>query len=183
MTMIEMVVEGIGIDPHNQPLVLLRDADRKTFLPIWIGASEAYSIQMELDNRQPQRPMTHDLLDSILRELGVHLIKVTLDHFADQVYYASLHLQIGHNEDNLQEVDARPSDAIAMALRAHCQILVSEVVAQSAGIQVEETESEEDTAQIADEPHKGSADEIEKFVKLLEDVNLSDEPEGKSDQN
>ncbi|HVF10083.1 MAG TPA: bifunctional nuclease family protein [Abditibacteriaceae bacterium] len=183
MTMIEMVVEGIGIDPHNNPLVLLRDADRKTFLPIWIGPSEAYSIQMELDNRQPQRPMTHDLLDCIFRELGVHLVKVTVNDFADQVYYASLHLQIGHNEDSLQEVDARPSDAIAMALRAHCQILVSEVVAQSAGIQVEETTGAEGEGLGASESHEDAADEIEKFVKLLEDVNLSDETEGKSEQN
>jgi bifunctional DNase/RNase len=182
--MIEMVVEGIGIDPHNQPLVLLRDAERKTFLPIWIGASEAYSIQTELDNRQPQRPMTHDLLDNIFRELGVHLVKVTVNDFADQVYYASLHLQIGHNEDNLQEVDARPSDAIAMALRAHCQILVSSAVARNAGIQVEESEGDEpeSTGEERDD-RKEQADEIEKFVQLLEGVNFSDENEGKSEQN
>jgi len=176
--MIEMVVEGIGIDPHNQPLVLLRDAERKTFLPIWIGPSEAYSIQSELDNRQPQRPMTHDLLDNIFREMGMHLVKVTVNHFADQVYYASLHLQIGHDEDKVQEVDARPSDAIAMALRAHCRILVSATVAQSAGIQVEETESGE-----SDVEGEEQSDEIEKFVQLLEGVNLSEESEGRGEHN
>ena len=78
MSMIEMVVEGIGMDPHNNPLVLLRDEERKTFVPIWIGAAEAMSIQMELDNKQPPRPMTHDLISNILRELGVRLVKVTV---------------------------------------------------------------------------------------------------------
>src|SRR6476661_3836992 len=111
MTMIEMTVEGIGIDPQNNPLVLLRDADRKTFVPIWIGPAEAISIQWELDHRQPQRPMTHDLMTNIFRELGVRLLRVTVNDFAEQVYYARLHLQIGPGEDNVQEVDARPSDA------------------------------------------------------------------------
>ncbi len=144
MAMIEMTVEGIGIDPNNNPLVLLRDADRKTFVPIWIGPAEAVSIQMELDNRQPQRPMTHDLIANIFRELGIRLLKVTVNDFADSVYYATLHLQTGQSEEQVQEVDARPSDAIALALRAHCQILVSDVVAQKTGIQVEEADAEDE---------------------------------------
>ena len=95
MTMIEMTVEGIGIDPHNNPLVLLRDAERKMFVPIWIGPAEAISIQWELDHRQPQRPMTHDLMTNIFREMGIRLLRVTVNDFADQVYFARLHLQIG----------------------------------------------------------------------------------------
>src|SRR5690606_33571765 len=79
MTMIEMKVEGIGIDPQNNPLVLLRDDSRSIFVPIWIGLSEAVSIQMELDQRQAQRPMTHDLIAEILRELNVQLVKVTVN--------------------------------------------------------------------------------------------------------
>ena len=183
MTMIEMIVEGIGIDPQNNPLVLLRDAERKTFVPIWIGPAEAVSIQMELDNRQPQRPMTHDLIANIFREIGVHLVKVTVNDFADSVYYASLHLQVGRNEDNVQEVDARPSDAIALALRAQCQILVSDVVAKKAGIQVEEAEADGDEEPNENGGQSASPEEIEKFVKLLEGVNLSDENEGQRESN
>ena len=168
MTMIEMTVEGIGIDPQNNPLVLLRDAERKTFVPIWIGPAEAISIQWELDHRQPQRPMTHDLMTNIFRELGVRLLRVTVNDFAEQVYYARLHLQIGPSEDNVQEVDARPSDAIALALRAQCQILVSDEVAQKTGIQVEDGEPDE----LTDE--EGGPDEVSKFQRLIEGVDLGE---------
>jgi bifunctional DNase/RNase len=182
MAMIEMTVEGIGIDPQNQPLVLLRDEDRKTFVPIWIGPAEAVSIQMELDNRQPPRPMTHDLLANILRELGVRLVKVTVNDFSDSVYYASLHLQLGSDAGNVQEIDARPSDAIALALRTKCQILVSDSVAEKTGIQVEESEgelSEGENGEIA-EDDDASPEEIDKFMKLMEGVDLGGGEGGKN---
>ena len=169
MTMIEMTVEGIGIDPQNQPLVLLRDEERKTFVPIWIGPAEAVSIQMELDNRQPPRPMTHDLISGIFRDLNIRLVKVTVNDFSDQVYYASLHLQIS-DETETREVDARPSDAIALALRARCQILVSEDVAEKTGIQVEEADDHN-----SDDDADASPEEIQKFTQLLEGVDLSGE--------
>ena len=87
--MIEMKVEGIGIDPQNNPLILLRDEARSTFIPIWIGLSEAVSIQMELDQRTSQRPMTHDLMAEILREVNVRLLKVTINDYSDWIYYAN----------------------------------------------------------------------------------------------
>jgi uncharacterized protein len=170
MAMIEMTVEGIGIDPHNNPLVLLRDAERKMFVPIWIGPAEAISIQWELDHRQPQRPMTHDLMTNIFREMSIRLLRVTVNDFADQVYYARLHLQMGSNDD-VQEVDARPSDAIALALRANCQILVSDEVAQKTGIQVEDAEGDELSD---DDVERSSPEEIVKFQKLLEGVDLGE---------
>ena len=175
MSMIEMTVEGIGIDPSNNPLVLLRDAERKVFVPIWIGPAEAVSIQMELDSKQPQRPMTHDLIANILRELNLKLVKVTVNDFSDSVYYASLHLQVGRNEDNVHEIDARPSDAIALALRTHARILVSDEVAQKTGIQVEENAlpnpaGDDEEAEAAPPP-----EEIDKFSRLLEGVNLGED--------
>ena len=178
MAMIEMTVEGIGIDPQNQPLVLLRDEDRKTFVPIWIGPAEAISIQMELDNRQPPRPMTHDLMANIFRELGISLVKVTVNDFSEQVYYASLHLQIGDGEKDVQEIDARPSDAIALALRAKCAILVSDSVAEKTGIQVEDAEevsSETEDENETESDEDASPEEIDKFIKLLEGVDLGGE--------
>ena len=176
--MIEMTVEGIGIDPQNNPLVLLRDEERKTFVPIWIGPAEAVSIQMELDNRQPPRPMTHDLIASIFGKLDIQLVKVTVNDFDKSVYYATLHLQVGPGESGVQEVDARPSDAIALALRAQCQILVSDKVVDKTGIQVEEVVGEmaegSDTVESEVDEQDASPEEIDKFTKLLEGVDLSD---------
>ncbi len=180
MAMIEMVVEGIGIDPQNQPLVLLRDEERKTFVPIWIGPAEAVSIQMELDNRQSQRPMTHDLIANILNDLGVSLLKVTVNDFSEQVYYASLHLQTPGGSSEVQEIDARPSDAIALALRAKCAIWVNAEVAEKTGIQIEEAieDANDETDQTEDSP-----EEIDKFLKLLEGVDLGGEGGKNSGKN
>ena len=147
------------------------------FVPIWIGPAEAVSIQMELDNRQPPRPMTHDLISSIFRELGVELIKVTVNDFDKSVYYATLHLQIGQGEDNVQEVDARPSDAIALALRAQCHIYVAEQVVDKTAIQVEEVATNDanlPTQRDDADDEQPDAEEIDKFVKLLEGVDLTD---------
>ena len=171
MPMIEMTVEGIGIDPSNNPLVLLRDAERKVFVPIWIGPAEAVSIQMELDEKTPQRPMTHDLMTNVLRELGATLVRVTVNTFSDSVYYASLHVQIGRNSDNVQEIDARPSDAIALALRAKAQILVADDVAEKTGIQVDEGATLA-LPEAGDELPEVDEAEINRLSRLLEDVDL-----------
>lgn len=171
MPMIEMTVEGIGVDPSNNPLVLLRDAERKVFVPIWIGPAEAVSIQMELDDRHPQRPMTHDLISNILSELKAHLVKVTVNDFSDSVYYASLHLQLA--KDEMREIDARPSDAIALALRSQAQIFVSEDVAEKAGIQIEEDSLALPAAEDAPEAEQNaSPEEISRLSRLLEGVDL-----------
>lgn len=181
MALIEMTVEGIGIDPSNNPLVLLRDADRKVFVPIWIGPAEAVSIQMELDGKQPQRPMTHDLIANMLKELGIKLVKVTVNDFSESVFYASLHLQIGRNENNLHEVDARPSDAIALALRTQAHILVSDTVMQKTKMDVEENSTPR--AELENLPALGEdavglppVDEVDKFSRLLDGVDLGDDP-------
>lgn len=175
MTMIEMTVEGIGIDPSNNPLVLLRDAERKTFVPIWIGPAEAVSIQMELDEKQPQRPMTHDLIANILRDLGATLLKVTVNDFSDSVYYATLHLQVGRGE-KIQEIDARPSDAIALALRTQAQIWVADDVAQKTGIQVEESSyAALPEMALEDDEAEVPSGEIDRLARLLEGIDLGEE--------
>lgn len=192
--MTKMTVEGIGIDQQNNPLVLLCDEEHRTFVPIWIGPSEAMSIQMELDSRQPPRPMTHDLIANILREMDVRLVKVTVNDFEKQVYYATLHLESLQNRneqmrEQVQEIDARPSDAIALALRAQCQIWVSDQVIEKTGIQREEVLSEEqleDTSELPsraeDVAPEASPEEIDKFVQLLEGVDFG-ESEGDSLKN
>ncbi len=198
--MTKMTVEGIGIDQQNNPLVLLCDEEHRTFVPIWIGPAEAMSIQMELDSQQPPRPMTHDLIANILREMDVRLVKVTVNDFEKQVYYATLHLETLHDaQEQVQEIDARPSDAIALALRTQCQIWVSDQVIEKTGIQREEVLSEEqlgedplsaeqlqDTSElpsrVEDVAPESSPEEISKFVKLLEGVDFG-EGEGDSLKN
>jgi len=175
MALIEMTVEGIGIDPSNNPLVLLRDAERKVFVPIWIGPAEAVSIQMELNAQAAARPMTHDLMVALLKQLNATLVRVTVNEFSDSVYYASLHLQSGVSGAT-HEIDARPSDAIALALRTQAQIWVSDEVALKAGILVEEnsplalpSSSHEEAALVDD------AGELDRLERLLDGVNLGDD--------
>ncbi len=183
--MTKMTVEGIGIDQQNNPLVLLCDEEHRTFVPIWIGPAEAMSIQMELDSRQPLRPMTHDLIANILREMDVELVKVTVNDFEKQVYYATLHLEPRHNAPEnapqTQQIDARPSDAIALALRAQCQIWVSDLVIEKTGIQREEVLSEEQLNDFSELPSRAedvaptaSPEEINKFAQLLDGVDFGE---------
>ena len=167
MQMIEMMVEGIGIDPQSQPLVLLRDEERKTFVPIWIGPAEAVSIQYELDKKVPPRPMTHDLLTNILNDLGIRLEKVTVNSFSDQVYYASLHLLMP-GATQVQEVDARPSDAIALAIRVGTPIFASEEVLDEAGFEAEEE------AEAGDAEEGEEAEVVEQFREFIDSVNPDD---------
>lgn len=181
--MIRMTVEGIGIDPQNNPLVLLRDENNQTYVPIWIGAAEAVSIQMELDGRQPPRPMTHDLLAQLLRELGAELTKVTVNDFERPVYYATLHLQ---TPQGLQEIDARPSDAIALALRAGCNIYVAEQVLEKTGIQIEDARDDTNLPAWREEGEEGepapepeSSGDMDKFRKLLEGVDIGDDDDAR----
>jgi len=161
--MIEMYVEGIGIDGHNNPLVLLRDNARTRFIPIWIGAAEAMGIQMGLDERAPQRPMTPELIINVMQTLQMRLVQVTIIDFANTVFYARLHLRVGGPDAPIQELDVRPSDAIALALRARCPILVDETVSEKAGV-----------------PFEGSSEnpegenEVDRFKRLLEDVDLGE---------
>ena len=132
--------------------------------------------------------MTHDLIANILREMEVRLIKVTVNDFEKQVYYATLHLEALHDaQEQIQEIDARPSDAIALALRTQCQIWVSDQVIEKTGIQREEVLSDEhlsaeqlqDTSElpsrVEDVAPEASPEEINKFVKLLEGVDFGDE--------
>lgn len=124
----EMKVAGITVDPFtNTPIVLLKDLDDKDVLPIWIGLLEASSIATALENIETPRPMTHDLLKNILGSLDVKVVKIEINDLKDNTYYALLHLDV--NKKRLA-IDARPSDAIAIAIRTGASIFVEESVIQ-----------------------------------------------------
>jgi bifunctional DNase/RNase len=117
-----MKVFGITIDPFtNVPIVILKDMDEKNALPVWIGVLEASAIASELEKIQLSRPMTHDLMREVLRNVRATVTKIEVNDLRDNVYYATIHLS---SDTGAFTLDARPSDAIALALRTSSPIFV-----------------------------------------------------------
>ena len=128
---IEMKVRGLALDPmSNMPIIILRDEDDKRSLPIWVGIFEANAIALELEKIPTPRPMTHDLLKSVVESLDAQVTRVVVTDLRENTFYAVLHLKLGNAEHT---VDSRPSDAIALALRAAAPIYVDEGVFPKAG--------------------------------------------------
>lgn len=124
--MVEMTVSELVVDTQsNTPVVVLREKDGNRMLPIWIGIMEATAIAMELEEVRFPRPMTHDLMKNLLDHLNVKVARVEVCDLRDNTYYALIHLRTGERES---AVDARPSDAIALALRTRSPIYVSDKV-------------------------------------------------------
>jgi bifunctional DNase/RNase len=124
--LIKMKVSGLTIDPlTNTPIVILKDMQEKKAIPIWIGLFEASAIATELEKITFSRPMTHDLLTDILRVLGVEVTKIEINDLRNNTFFANIHLV--KDGKNLV-IDARPSDAIAIALRANAPIFVDDKV-------------------------------------------------------
>jgi hypothetical protein len=123
---IEMKVSGLTMDPiTNTPIVILKDLEEKKAIPIWIGIFEASAIATEIEKITFSRPMTHDLLNEILKVLKAEVKRVEIHDLRNNTFFANIHLL---REENLLVVDARPSDAIAVALRAGARIFVEEKV-------------------------------------------------------
>lgn len=138
-----MSLGGLGFDPKNMsPIVLLKDTEERNFLPIWIGMFEAAAIAMELQEFKPPRPMTHDLITKIISLLKGSIQKVIINEIVDNTFYAIIEIQsLGATETI--KIDARPSDAIAIAVRAKSPIFVSEAVMMKAKMVNSEKDEEE----------------------------------------
>ncbi|MGH7394728.1 MAG: bifunctional nuclease family protein [Candidatus Methylomirabilales bacterium] len=141
--MIKMTVRGIALDPiTNMPIIILKDADDKRALPIWVGIFEANAIALELEKISTPRPMTHDLIKNILDGLGASVQQVVVNDLKDNTFFAVIEISVNGNVVN---VDSRPSDAIALALRVNAPIFVSEkVVTRAKSIEVSEEKEESD---------------------------------------
>jgi len=127
---IEMTIKGLMIDPiTNMPIVVLRDQDGQRILPIWVGVFEANAIALQIENVQTPRPMTHDLLKNVIGDLAARVERIVVCGLKENTFYATIHL---HSVAGPLAVDARPSDAIALALRTGSPIFVEESVIQSA---------------------------------------------------
>jgi bifunctional DNase/RNase len=154
---LDLEVVGVRVEmPSNNPIVLLKERDGDRYLPIWVGAVEATAIAYAQHGIVPPRPLTHDLLRDILAALGVSVTEVRITALEDGVFYAVLVFSNG------TEVSARPSDAIALALRVAAPIKGAVDVMAAAGIEIPEDEPE------ADE------DQVERFREFLDQVSPED---------
>jgi bifunctional DNase/RNase len=141
--MLEMVVHGITLDPVSQmPIVVLKAKDDdETVLPIWIGIFEADSILRELQNVEPPRPMTYELMKNVITQMGGVVDKVIINDLRDSTYYAEVHILQGNN---LLIIDSRPSDAINIALRFSAPIFVEESVLEKSKVPKPEEDEEKE---------------------------------------
>ena len=151
----EMVIYGVSFDMvGKQPIVLLKTAESNKFLPIWIGHPEAAAILMKLQSASTPRPMTHDLLADVLGELDVECVRVSVTELRENTFYASISLRAGDRE---LEIDSRPSDALALAVRSGAPIFAADdVIAESAIEFQHEVEDQEEV--------------VEKFKDFLDHV-------------
>lgn len=149
---VRMKVKGLMMDPSSSvPIVILRNEENSRFLPIWIGIFEANAIALRLEGIEPPRPMTHDLMMGLLSQLETKIIRVVISALKDNTFFAQIIVRSAGNDESV--VDSRPSDAIALALRAEAPIYVAEEVLARA--------SAEDRADLRDE---------EKLKKWLEEL-------------
>ncbi|HEY2431442.1 MAG TPA: bifunctional nuclease family protein [Vicinamibacterales bacterium] len=148
-----MTIKGLMVDPiTNMPIIILRDKDGQRVLPIWVGVFEANAIALQIENVTTQRPMTHDLLRNVIHDLRGRIDKIVVSDLKENTFYALIYLTVG---GEVMALDARPSDAIALALRARAPIFVEETVIDSAK-----------TADLV--PDKGETERLQKWLESLD---------------
>jgi len=157
--LIPMEVIGVRVEmPSNQPIVLLKEIDGSRFLPIWVGAVEATAIAFGQQGVEPPRPLTHDLMNNVLDLLDVTLTAVHMTEIKDGVFYATMLLRDSTGEQ--RTISARPSDAIALAVRSHSNILATQELLDEIGIEIPQGD--------------GENQEVEKFREFLDQINPED---------
>jgi bifunctional DNase/RNase len=152
-----MDVVGVRVElPSNQPIVLLRETGGTRYLPIWIGPNEATAIAMAIEGVEPSRPLTHDLMRSVIDAVGALATRVVITEMRDAVFYADLALDVSGEE---VQVSSRPSDAIALAVRTGTPVFASPAVLDEAAVHFEEEDEET---------------EVAKFREFLEEATVED---------
>jgi len=150
---IEVKIRALMMDPNSgTPIIILKDVEGDTMLPIWVGAYEANAIALEIEKIAPPRPMTHDLLRNLLTELGIQVERVVVTSLRDNTFFAVIEMR--NSDGDRMVLDSRPSDAIALALRADCPIYVDmEVIKASRNtLPTEDVEESETTTTEEDWP-------------------------------
>ena len=157
-----MLIYGVSFDlVGKQPIVLLKTAAGNKFLPIWIGHPEAAAILMKLQSQAPPRPMTHDLMSELLEQLEAQVVRITVTELRENTFYAQITVQQDGREI---EVDSRPSDAIALAIRAEAPIFAADRVIEESAIEFEGEDVDEEQLEA----------EVQKFKSFLEEVTPED---------
>ncbi len=178
--MVEVVIDSVRVSLTNQQrIVMLRESGRERYLPIWIGPYEAEAITISLQEIEVARPQTHDLLLQSLTKLGARLVRVEVVSLKKDVFYGNLVLEF---DGKLFDVDARPSDSIALAVRAHVPILVNSEILREAGlipeadIQAAILDGDADASLPADteREHEETSKRLSLFEEFLQNVNLDD---------
>lgn len=172
--LVNMEVVGVRIEmPSNQPIVLLKEIDGSRFLPIWVGAVEATAIAFAQQGLAAQRPLTHDLLANILEVADLTMTAVHITELKDGIFFAEI--QIRDSQSALLKVSARPSDAIAIALRTKSNILAASELLDQVGIDIPDRLIEgEGEADLTDSQGAGSDLDLERFREFLDQINPED---------
>ena len=167
----QMVIYGVSFDMvGKQPIVLLKTADGNKFLPIWIGHPEATAILMKLQGAATPRPMTHDLLSDVIAHLEAKVVRIAVTELRDNTFYALITVAVDGTEI---EIDSRPSDAIALAVRADAPIFAADAVIEESAIEFEhDDEAGEETPE--DALPGPPLPSIEEFKKFLDEVKPED---------
>ncbi|MHB1253348.1 MAG: bifunctional nuclease family protein, partial [Candidatus Humimicrobiaceae bacterium] len=155
-SLIKVQLEGVRMEyPSQKPIILLKEENGERFLPIWVGAFEASAIALEIVNFKTSRPMTHDIIIKIIKDLGAKVDFIAVTDIINDTFYAVLNLM--NTEEQTISIDLRPSDAIAIAVRSKCPIFASKLVLENAGLKISSIE-----------------EEIEKFKDFLDHTNPED---------
>lgn len=169
--MIETTVESIRVSLVSQNrVVILKEVDGERHLPIWIGAYEADAIAMELQGVTPQRPLPYDLMRTMLTDLGASVVQVVISNLSDQIFFARIVLE---HDGRTLEIDARPSDAIALAVRASARILVEDAVMERASVTLGDDTEEAVSALESDHESAAEPAAAEKPRSNADDERLS----------
>jgi bifunctional DNase/RNase len=157
--LIPMEVVGVRVEmPSNQPIVLLKEIDGSRFIPLWVGAVEATAIAFAQQGVEPPRPLTHDLMNNLLDLLDATLTAVHLTEIKDGIFFATM--LVRDSSGGQLTISARPSDAIALAVRSHSNILATQELLDEVGIQIPQGD--------------GENQEVEKFREFLDQINPED---------
>lgn len=150
---IEMTIKGLMVDPiTNMPIVILRDQEGKRVLPIWVGVFEANAIALQIENISAPRPMTHDLLRNVIADLKADVEKIVVSDLQESTFYSTIYLRVS---GEIVTIDARPSDAIALALRTHAPIFAEDRVIENA-------------KSLEFKPGKGDSERLTKWLEGLD---------------
>ncbi|MGL6278527.1 MAG: bifunctional nuclease family protein [Gaiella sp.] len=175
----EMTVYGVSLDMRSrQPIVLLKTADGDTFVPVWVGHSEAAAILMKLQDTDPPRPLTHDLACSLVESLDAEITRVTVTALRENTFHASVTLVRDGRE---VEVDSRTSDAIALALRVGAPIFAADEVVDESGVEFEDGEPVLEQAQGSAELGDVDLSEFRRFLDTVSPDEFATEADGPDD--